>query len=282
MKNKISYIIALVGILLFNSCEETITLDLDQVEEKVIIDGLITTDNTNHYVKISRSAGFYEDGDTEKVRNAVVTISSNNGSTYNFVHNPSNLDSLNGYYYSATPFSGEIGATYNLSVQLDGELYEATDQIMPIGSIDSLTYELSEDANNGDFELDVPGPYYAVFFNAMEPQETVDYYLFKFYRNGKRVLEFGTDVYYSDDELLGEEVDNLEIASYYALGDSVTVEMMSLSREGFIYFQDLSAVLNNDGGMFGPIPANPRTNLTNGALGFFQASAVDRSSVVIK
>ena len=38
----------------------------------------------------------------------------------------------------------------------------------------------------------------------------------------------------------------------------------------------------NDGGLFSQPPSNSRTNLTNGALGFFQASAVEIEEIVIK
>jgi hypothetical protein len=59
--------------------------------------------------------------------------------------------------------------------------------------------------------------------------------------------------------------------------------MFSISRLGYVYFNDLSSLLNNDaGGMFGSVPAAPRTNLTNGALGFFQVSAVDISEIRVE
>jgi hypothetical protein len=61
------------------------------------------------------------------------------------------------------------------------------------------------------------------------------------------------------------------------------VEVYSLSRVGYVYYNDLFSILNGDGGgMFGPIPAPPRTNLSNGAIGFFQVSAINISSTKIE
>jgi hypothetical protein len=70
---------------------------------------------------------------------------------------------------------------------------------------------------------------------------------------------------------------------YYAQNDKARLEVYSLTRRGYIFYNDLSIVLNNDGGgMFGPIPSSPRTNLTNGALGFFQVSAVQEKETFIE
>jgi len=60
-----------------------------------------------------------------------------------------------------------------------------------------------------------------------------------------------------------------------------TVELYSLTRVQYIYFSDLANILNNDGGMFSPPPANPRSNLSGGALGLFQVSSVSRASILI-
>ena len=41
-------------------------------------------------------------------------------------------------------------------------------------------------------------------------------------------------------------------------------------------------LINNDGGLFGSPPANVRTNLTNGALGFFQVSAMETREITVQ
>jgi hypothetical protein len=59
------------------------------------------------------------------------------------------------------------------------------------------------------------------------------------------------------------------------------VEIYSLTREQFVYFTDLANILNSDGGMFSPPPANPRSNISGGALGLFQVSGISRASILI-
>jgi len=260
------------------SCEETIQIDTGELSENVVIEGLITNEQ-NHYVRLTRTRTFYANGPAERIENASVSVADDNGNTYQFVHNPMNNPEEDGFYYPVNTFQGQIGTTYSLSVSIDGEQYGAAEELLPVTAIDSLTVILNED------ELEEPeeeGRFYEVLFYASEPQDRKDQYLFKFYNNGEIVKDFPTDIYFSDDDLLGEKIDDLEIAGFYKLGERVEVEMYSLTQEAFIFYSDLFNLLNNDGGMFSPPPANPRSNLSNGALGYFQVSAVARDQIIIE
>jgi hypothetical protein len=51
--------------------------------------------------------------------------------------------------------------------------------------------------------------------------------------------------------------------------------------EMYLYFYDLAALLNSDGGMFSSPPSNPRGNISNGAIGLFQVSAIASGEIQI-
>jgi hypothetical protein len=53
------------------------------------------------------------------------------------------------------------------------------------------------------------GKTYEVLMYAIEPQGTTDYYLFRFYRNDSLKVYNDTDIYYADDEVLGEQIDGV-------------------------------------------------------------------------
>ncbi|MEX2231108.1 MAG: DUF4249 family protein, partial [Cyclobacteriaceae bacterium] len=155
-----------------------------------------------------------------------------------------------------------------------------TDQLLSVIPIDSLKFQINEDQQEDPKE---PGKIYELLVYAREPQDEKNYYLFKYYRNDSLTVFNPTDIYYSDDELLAEKIDGVPSPVYYAPNDKARLEVYSLSRRGYIFYNDLAIVLNNDGGgMFGPIPSSPRTNLTNGALGFFQVSAVQERETYIE
>jgi len=276
MRNFITLFIVSV---FFWSCEKEVILDLDQTEPKVVIEAQVTNQPGYQFVKVTRTTDFYGSGATPRVTDAIVTVSDDEGNEFTFVHNPNNHADSAGIYLPSVPFTGVEGRVYTLLVEVDGEQFTATDRLLPVTPMDSLSYQVNE--LEAEDPLD-PGQIYEVLMFAKEPQDEKNYYLFKFFRNDTLNLYNDTDIYYSDDELLAEEINGVQSPAYFKEGDNARVEMYSISRVGFVYYNDLWSLLNNDaGGMFGPIPASPRTNISNGALGFFQVSSVDISEIVI-
>lgn len=272
------YFILIFTAFVFWSCEKTVFLDLDQVPSKIVIEGLVTNQPGYQFVKVTRTVDFYESGETPRITNATVLVEDDLGNQFVYIHNPNNHPDSTGYYLPAVPFVGETGRIYYLTVDVNGEQYEASDKLYDVTSIDSLEYRVNIDEENDPKE---DGKFYEVLMYAKEPQETNDYYLFKFFRNDSLVLYNPSDIYFSDDKTLGEEINGIPSPVFYAVGDTARVEMYSLSRTGYVFYNDLFNLINNDGGMFSPPPANSRTNLSNGALGFFQVSSVNISGVRI-
>ncbi|HEX6227446.1 MAG TPA: DUF4249 domain-containing protein [Chryseolinea sp.] len=271
--------ILILGSVFFWSCDEPVRIDVDQAEPQVVIEGQITNVAGQQYVKLTRSAGFYDSGKTPRIIDATVLVSDDAGNEFSFVHNPGNQADSAGYYLPQPPFTGEIGRTYTLKATIDGELYEATDELFSVTPIDSLAYRIDEDEQE---DPEVAGKFYEVLIYAKEPQETKDYYLFKFFRNDSLKTDFDTDIYFTDDETLGENIDGVSSPIYFAPGDRARCEIYSISRDAFVFYSDLQSLLNNDGGLFSQPPSNSRSNVSNGAIGFFQASALHVSEIEIK
>lgn len=274
------YIKLIIPALVLFSCDEPTELDLRQTPPRIVIEGQVT--NKAHYqsVKVSRSADFYGSGQTPRITDATVTVTDDIGNEYSFVHNPRNHADSAGIYLPEDAFIGEIGRTYTLHVTADGELFEATDKMFSVTPIDSLSFRINEDQQD---DPDKPGKIYEMLVFAREPQDQTNYYLFKYYRNDSLTVFNPTDIYYSDDELLGENINGIPSPVYYAATDKARMEVYSLTRKGYVFYNDLSSSLVNDGGgMFGPIPAPPRSNISNDALGFFQVSAVDEKEAYIE
>ncbi len=279
MKNIIILISILSLATLFVSCEKTVDLDLKQSESKIVIEGQVTNHSGYQYVRVTRTAGFYDDGATPRVTNANVSVKDDLGNNFLFTHNAGGEEDSAGYYLPNIPFTGEVGRTYTLTVEVDGKIYTAQDKLFSVSGIDSLSYQVSDDEKE---EPKDGNKFYEVLLFAKEPQGEENYYLFKFFRNDSLKVYNDTEVYYSDDKILGEAINGLGSPIYYEPNDKARIEMYSISRAGYIYYFDLQILLNNDGGLFSQPPSNSRTNLSNGALGFFQASAVDVKTIVIE
>ena len=170
-------IIAFISIALF-SCEKTVILDLEQTSPKIVIEGLVTDSLGRQSVKVTRSTDFYAAGKAPRVTNAMVTVEDSEGNIYPFVQSL-NPDSA-GIYIPQTPFAGVIGRTYTLHVEVDGQEYTAEDQLHSVLSVDSLAYAINEEQKK---DPKTSNKIYELLLYTKEPQETKDYYLFKFYRN---------------------------------------------------------------------------------------------------
>jgi hypothetical protein len=259
-------------------CDEPIKLDLDQTPSKLVIEGQVTDVPGMQFVRVTRSLGFYQSGDAQRVSDALVTIKDDTGEQVQFVHNPGGAKDSVGYYRAVSGFVGVIGRTYTMTVQLDASTFTASDKLLPVTKFDSISYRPNE-----FLDRDIPsdGKFEELLMYAKEPQDTEDNYLFKFYRNNSLIYTDPGDVYIFNDYGIGERIDGVASPVYYAPGDTARAEMYSITRDGYLFYNDLSTILNSDGGMFSPPPANPRSNISGGALGFFQVSARATSATLI-
>jgi hypothetical protein len=269
-------ILGIIAITSLSSCEEVINIAVEQAPSQLVIDGLVTDEDTIHVVRLSLSGGF--DGTVPaEVTNAIIEVKDDLGNIYNYTHNPEGYDSLEGYYYSDQKYMGRANGVYQLDVSVGNNSFTAVDTLRAVSSIDSLSIRIDDQAVK-DSEND--GKIYQVILYAQEPQETIDFYYFKFYRDS--LLEVDNNIYVFDDKVLGSSLNGLPSPILFREGELAGVEIYGLTRVQFVYLTDLGNLLNNDGGMFSPPPANPRSNITGGALGFFQVSGLNRASILIE
>ncbi len=266
----------LVFASLFFSCEKVVEIDINQSDPQIVIEGLLTDVDTTHFVKVSRSIQFYEIG-LNAVADAVIKVVGD-GNVYNYSHNPMAIDSMDGYYFSDIEYAGKVGVNYTLSVDVQGTNYRANDTLRFVTPIDSLSYSI---APNPSEEDEQDGKIYQAILYAKEPQGSEDYYQFQFYRDHE-LIAYPDNIYVFSDVGIGSTLNGLPSPVLYRKGELASIKMLSISREQFLFYSDLANLLNTDGGMFSPPPANPRNTFTNNALGLWQVSAMSTDSIRIE
>ncbi|OJJ23507.1 hypothetical protein BKI52_03855 [marine bacterium AO1-C] len=274
---------------------------------RLVVDGLITTEPGPYFVQLTLSGNLA--GPFSKnivpVTDATVTISDAQGNVdvlkpfdekyiiFDGIDNPDRTWADLGYYQTTTNMQGVPGGKYTLSIVYDGKTYEATATIPRSNPTLELKHEDS-------FEL----PF--IYFD--EPQNVKNYYMFYYssFRDGKSTRSnyalvqhesiprnlwstFPRQNLLYDDTYLPARVERLDIyqnTNYQIFSDttlfdpdSSTVEMHSVTQEVYDLYQALENQKKNDGGTFNGLPGDPPTNLSNGALGFFRASAVSRKTI---
>lgn len=182
-------------------------------------------------------------------------------------------------FYKTQSIKGIAGHTYTLTIKWQGHEYHAESFMPPVPPIDSVQFKFSA-GDFGKFDYNIP----LIYFK--EPKNERNYYLF--------ITQAPDGVWpYSilSDEFLKEYVNGLDVckgnspdywinAYPHANGDGSMddyfIEMHSMTKEAYNYYHALIQQFRTDGGGYSPSPASPPTNMDNGALGFFRASAVNR------
>jgi hypothetical protein len=247
----------------------------------------------------------------EPVKNATVIISDNVGNIdtlrpapdslkqyYKFYLKRDQVDSLyredeltQGYkrgFYTTTSLRGAVGRTYRLRIQVENKTYTADAYMPQVTHLDSIQVRFKNGIKD-NIKYKVPALYFS------EPTDQQNYYWY-FGGAASGILDTtkGVGYFYStngfipfsifDDRFLKPYVEGLIVQPTYTkeqnetdlVGNYGWYNIASLTPEHFQYLKTLIDQLNADGGTYKPAPANPRTNLTNGALGYFGASAVSR------
>ena len=261
---KKSYLISLVIFVLLFSCEDIIEVDLNDTEPQLVIEGTISNLDGPYQVRLSESTDFYDPGIYPPVTGAIVEISDDAGNREVLREDGEGI-------YLAENILGESGRSYNLQVSVNGENYSAKSYMEPAVKIDSIKPEYFPDAGFRE-----SGFYLHCYFD--DPSDTTNYYRLRAYVNG--VMDEA--LYLLDDSFIdGNTVDYYLFFATYQPGDTALVELLSIDDKVYDYYLTLSNIVNEQGGGNPSNPANPNSNLTNGALGYFGALAIDSVTLVI-
>ena len=111
-----------------------------------------------------------------------------------------------------------------------------------------------------------------------------DYCVLKVFRNDT-ILDrnFLYDGKFTD----GKKVDFNRFGASFNKGDKIVVELITMSKINYEYVSTLGNVIASSGKGPGGVaktgtPANPNSNISNGALGFFGAYSIKRDSLIIQ
>ena len=269
MKKRIAFFFTVV---LFISCEEVIDVDLPTTEPQLVVDAQIGFNQNNGdplsfgQVTLTLTSPFFAE-DTPPAENAVVRlIDEETGASFSLIE-----DAI-GVFNDGFP-NLQFDRDYTLEIVYEGEIYRATEQLIPTGTIDSAEQD-------DGFLFDEEEETEVVITFSDVPDER-NYYLFS----------FGFDNFLvTDDEFYQNS--NLTFSYFYEdvePGDLLTISLLGISKE-FATFVDLTLVQSseNGGGPFMVPPATVRgnivntTNNSNFAFGFFSISEFDIALVTVQ
>ena len=259
----------ILTVLMIIGCQNVVSIDLNQTAPQVVVEGIVTNRPGPCAVRLTRTGNYFEPSLTfQTISHALVVVG--DGGLSDTLH-----EDTSGHYVSST-LAGVPGHTYTLRVVAEAKEYDAASTMPPAVRIDSLyTTRLREfDGDRG----------YNIFVKFRDPGVVGNYYRIRVHSTafpsdsitGQRYMLL------SDKLINGNEVTyQLRAARNVQAGDTMMVELMTMDRAAYDYFNTLKNVLASNRSPTSLAPMNPVTNLSNGALGYFSAFAIDSARIVL-
>jgi hypothetical protein len=308
------------GILFFTTvalctCIDPYYPQLGKYKSLLVVEGLITDDNSSYQIKLSRTIQ-EENAIPERVTDAVVSITDGSGGAFNL----NNFG--NGIYKSdSTNFIGKVGSIYILHIKTsDGNEYKSEpSQMLPIPGIDSIYYEKDSEITNNQSESQTGIRIYLDSGNASEDSK---YFRWEFdetwkfhvpepkkydYINDTTIIrldaikEFCWKTNKSDKILTGSVISGqtnfikkeplVFIASdksdRLTIQYSILVKQYSVSKKEFDFWNNLKLVNESGGDIFDTQPYAVISNIScvnnpdDRVLGYFQVSAIAKKRIYL-
>jgi len=260
-----------VGILLIIllstcSCERVIDVNLNSSDPNIVIEANIHNNTDDCLVKITRTSDYFSSENSEKVSGATIFLS-DRISEYSFSEKKEGT-----YYLNKT--DRLIPTTYTLTVTIDTTTYTAS-STMPAPVL--INYLISEYEGNSLF--DDAG--YVVNIGFADPEDEANYYRIRYSLNGEIQNDDDDYTLLSDELFNGNSIImELNAANRFEVGDTVSVELMSIDKSTYDYFNTLIPIMGENA-LESSAPANPNSNFSNNALGYFSAYSSDTKTIIV-
>jgi|WetSurMetagenome_2_1015567.scaffolds.fasta_scaffold240970_1 hypothetical protein len=254
---KYTILLSVLLLSVLTACEEVISIDYKTSSSQVVIEGNVYDETGPYTINISKSVAIDDPSTYPPVTGATVTISDNAGNAETLAETSSGI-------YQTSTLQGTPGRTYTLTVTADGQTYIANSTMPAAVEIDSLY-----SSKMGDTEI------HQVNIDLTDPADIQNYYRLVDVVNGKSL---GNDLIANDELSQGKEIKGTLFYNEEDLkaGDILTIWLETIDKGVYTYFNTASLSNQNSA-----TPANPKSNISNKALGYFNACSVRKKSIVI-
>lgn len=250
-------------------CEKVIHLKTDNIPAKYVIEASLSDYPGDCFVFISKSVKLSDSSIFYGVTGANVSISEAESGNI-----PIHLYESSSGIYTTDKITTKAGRHYTLTVDIDENHFTSTAYMPEKVKFDSLFV--------GDFEIFGENRKFAnVTFN--DPPGKGNSYRFLQFKNGVQ----NSNIFVMNDEYSDGKPINTFLAFFdqsdeqrIDIGDTVMVEMQCITPAIYKYFYSLAQ--SSTGGNEVVAPGNPVTNITGGALGYFNVFTKERKLVIVK
>jgi len=241
----------------FSACKKVIQVNLNSTSPLYVVQGNVINQPGPYLVSITKTVNFDQDNVFPPVDGAIVVITDVTAGTTD------TLKELTSGNYYTTITNGIPGHTYKLYINASGNIFTATCTMPQPVTLDSLYTQAALFGSHQDVV-----PVYT------DPPALGNYYFFQMYRNDTLV----NDIYIRNDMLINGQVIKQPLNGGDIIsGDSVTLYLQCIDSSMYQYYYSLQQTENQNAAT----PANPLSNITGGALGYFSANTLSGKEIVV-
>ncbi len=267
MKNKFLNIFFII--LAFSACKEKVTIEMQDANPILVVEGELTTETDSSFVRLSLSSNYYAAEQPTLVTSAQVSV---NGIPFNY-------DPTKNLYKPQLGFVGKADTTYNLLINYESKIYTSTAKLERMFRVDSFFQTWKE------AEGFLPSGYSVSYAGYDDrPQTKYTYFV-----NGK------VDSATQQDSFARQKVlwDNTQTPvnkpyvfevpfTRFKSGETYLAIFRSVDKNMYDFIRELNSQNPNIPGPFQTPPTNLPTNISGGALGYFATYDVKRWRYKVK
>jgi len=299
---KVYYTLPFLFLMILSSCSKEVQIDLPGYQEQIVIDGSIELGQPA-IVLLSKSADIYSPTNLEAylgnfISGANVVVSDGNTldtlieiCTDNlppgteeiaaaFFGIPiEQLTSLNLCGYFSSNMIGVEGRSYELTVNVNNDVFTATTQIGEPTALDSLYWKPEGNLENHGFSWaklsDPQGVYDAYLWEVQKlniqdngTQDPLSYKTFNPYFDDAFFDGLSFEFAYENPISFQDSSVEDQFRGYYEIGDTILVKLSKLGRDEYNFFEKKYNQIYTAGNPFAT-PTNIPSNIEGGALGIW-------------
>jgi len=247
------------------SCTKVINVNLNNANPNIVIEGIVSDAPGPYEVKLTQTVNFSDPNSFPPVTGATVKITDSVLGITDLLK-----EMVPGTYVTQKLLQGFTGHTYQLDVLSNGQEYTASSTMPGKVDLDSVTF----------YSTNIFGTKSTnAIANFQDPAGITNYYTFTEYVNGQAISQtFNFSDRLSDGKYIRRQLFN--DSSYINPGDQVSIEMHCVDNQVWQYLNTLGQARGNNSQAV--TPANPVSNISNNALGYFSAQTVQSALSILQ
>lgn len=287
------------------ACDDVINVDTGTADPILNVDAWINDKPEAQAIQLTTTQDYFDSDTPPAVSDASVQVTDSEGNVYVFAEDTVEEDGNYYWYPDETDTTlVHLDRSYTLTVMVDGETFIATSSAGRVPPIDSITFNYEEGEGMRDDQ-------YTAEFWATDPEGTGDTYWIKTYKNGTFLnksseLNIAYDAGTSSGTFDGvtfismvrtrinarEDSDEGDMESPLSKGDSIYVEINSITEESFYYWNEVIEQTDRNGGMSEIFSSTPLANVScnimnedeNGSdvVGFFNTAVTSGMGITFE